>query len=90
MRWSGAGSCCRTNLNAQPELVLAVVDIGVVLAALNLTQISSLRREIAAVRNEISNLRQRLAHEEIKLDVIRAGMQLPRPSAEPESEDQAA
>ena len=76
-------------MDAQLELVLVMVGTGVALAALNITQMSSVRREIADVRNEISNLRERLARVEVTLDVIRAGMQLLRPSVEPESEDQA-
>ena len=77
-------------MDAQLELVLAIVGTGVALAALNITQMSGVRRDIADVRNEISNLRERLARVEVTLDVIRAGMQLPRPSAEPDPEDQAA
>lgn len=77
-------------MDAQLELVLAIVGTGVALAALNITQMSSVRREITDVRNEISNLRERLARVVVTLDVIRTGMQLPRPSVEPDSEDQAA
>ena len=77
-------------MDAQLELVLVIAGAGVALAALKTSRMSGVRHEIADVRNEIRNLGERLTRVEVAHDVIRAGMQLLRPSAEPESEDQAA
>ena len=79
---------------AELEIILALVGTGVALAALILTQGTAqrrdnaeLRRELGSVRDEIhrelSNIRERIARMEGVLDIIRSGMQLPRPDDSP-------
>ena len=49
-------------MEAEPGLILAIVGTGVALAALNMTQMAGLRRDLATLRNdvrgEIAELRQ--------------------------------
>ena len=47
-------------MSAELEIVLAVVGTGVALAALIASQGSAQRREIAELRQEIGNVRERL------------------------------
>ena len=69
--------------------LLAIVGTGVALAELNISQISNVRCENCRSEERVSSLRKRTARVESTFDVIRAGMQLPRPSAEPDSDEQA-
>ena len=66
------------------EIVLAVIGTGVALAALIAAQGSAQRRENSEMRHELGNVRERLARLEGVIDIIRTGMQLPRPE-EPDS-----
>ena len=71
-------------MSPEIEIVLAVVGTGVALAALIAAQGAAQRREIAEMRRELGNVRERLARLEGIMDIIRTGMQLPRPE-EPDS-----
>ncbi len=97
------------------EMLLAVIGTGVALAALIMSQLSGLKRElrgeiadlrsemrgeiadlrsemrgeIAELRREVNSLGNRVARLEGVIDMIRIGMQLPRPAGEAEEVEAA-
>ena len=64
-------------------LLLAVIGTAVALAALFMSQLAGLKRdlrgEIAGLRHEVNSLGNRVARLEGMIDMIQMGMQLPRP-----------
>ncbi len=75
------------------EMLLAVIGTGVALAALIMSQLSGLKRElrgeIAELRRGVNSLGNRVARLEGVIDMIRIGMQLPRPAGEAEEVEAA-
>ena len=79
-------------MDADWEVLLAIVGTGVALAALILSQMAAHRRELGVLRNELGELRRevnslgnRVARLEGAIDLIRMGMQLPQPTEETET-----
>ena len=83
-------------------LLLAVIGTGVALAALIMSQLSGLkhemredlaglkremRSELAELRRELNSLGNRVARLEGVIDMVRMGMQLPKPPGEIEKAD---
>ena len=72
-------------------LLLAVIGTGVALATSIMIQLSGFKREIrselAELRRELNSLGNRVASLEGVIDMIRMGMQLPKPPAEIEKAD---
>ena len=83
-------------------LLLAVIGTGVALAALIMSQLSGFKREmredlaglkremrseLAELQRELNSLGNRVARLEGVIDMVRLGMQLPKPPAEIEKAD---
>ena len=83
-------------------LLLAVIGTGVALAALIMSQLSrfkhemredlagfkhEMRSELAELRRELNSLGNRVARLEGVIDMVRLGMQLPKPPGEIEKAD---
>ena len=81
-------------MSSGPEVVLTVVAVGIALAGLIAAQGTAWRREIDSLRKEVRNdigdlrhelqqemssIRERLVRLVVMMDIIRTGMQLPRP-----------
>ena len=66
------------------ENVLAVFGIGVALSALIAAQGSAQGRQIAELRRDVDNARERFGRMEGIMGIIQTGMQPPRPNVEPE------
>ncbi len=83
------------------DVILAILGVGVALAVLTISQNAArarenaeLRKEIGDVRKEmheqLGHIRERLARLEGIIDIIRAGMQLPKPDPADGSSDRAS